>query len=149
MNHQTSPTDTPRGDRRTVRVILPARPADPVPATVEDVLLGAARVIARLGLYHDDYVQGALSLGDLETPLFVRPMSVVGALRFVTTGSPQRTCQLADQAMCYLALSIDGGPYRQDLLSMEAHVEDWADSVDAPAAVAFLELAATAPERAA
>ncbi|MFI8278567.1 hypothetical protein ACIGBH_27575 [Streptomyces sp. NPDC085929] len=146
MNHQ--PTDLPPGARRTVLVALPHRPS-PEPTTVEQVLLSAARTIARVGLHHEDYVLDALDHRALEVPLYSRPMSVVGAIRYAATGSPQRTSSLSDQAVGFLALSIDGGPVWMDLLSLELHVEDWSDEVTAAEAVAFLELAATAPERAA
>lgn len=117
--------------------------------TVEQVLLSAARTIARVGLHRGDYVLDAFGHQALDVPLYVRPMSVVGAIRHAATGSPQRTSSLADQAVNFLALSIDGGPVWTDLLSLERHVEDWSDGVTAVEAVVFLELAATAPERAA
>ncbi|MFD9569930.1 hypothetical protein ACFWBI_08810 [Streptomyces sp. NPDC059982] len=146
--NQPSPTSLPHGSRRTVLVILPHRPR-PEPTTVEQVLLSAARTIARVGLHHGDYVLDVLGHQALDVPLYVRPMSVVGAIRYAATGSPQRTSSLADQAVNFLALSLDGGPVRTDLLSLELHVEDWSDGVTPAEAVAFLELAATAPERAA
>ncbi|MFE3762316.1 hypothetical protein ACFXPI_11185 [Streptomyces sp. NPDC059104] len=148
MNHKPSPSSLPHGSRRTVLVALPHRPS-PEATTVEQVLLSAARTIARVGLHRRDYVVDALRHQALEVPLYVRPMTVVDAIRFAATGSPQRTSSLADQAVGFLALSIDGGPAWTDLLSLELHVENWADGVTAAEAVAFLELAATAPERAA
>lgn len=148
MIPKTSPTNLPHGSRRTVLVALPHRPS-PEPATVEQVLLSAARTIARVGLHRGNYVLDALGHQALDVPLYVRPMSVVGAIRYAATGSPQRNSSLADQAVNFLALSIDGGPVWSDLLSLELHVEDWSDGVTAVEAVAFLELAATAPERAA
>ncbi|AZM91476.1 hypothetical protein [Streptomyces sp. W1SF4] len=147
MNHKPSPTSLPTGGRRTVLVALPPRPT--APDTVEEVLLAAARVIARLGIHHGDYVLDALGLDGLDVPLYMRPMSVVGAIRYAATGNPQRSSLLADQAVNFLALSIDGGPVRPDLLSLERHVEDWSDGVDQVGAVALLEWVATAPERAA
>ncbi|MFJ8163858.1 hypothetical protein ACIRBY_23425 [Streptomyces sp. NPDC096136] len=148
MIRKPSPTDLPHGARRTVLVALPHRPS-PEPTTVEQVLLSAARTIARVGLHHEDYVADALDHRALEVPLYSRPMSVVGAIRYAATGSPQRMSTLADQAVGFLALSIDGGPVWRDLLSLELHVEEWSDGVDMAGAVAFLELVATAPERAA
>lgn len=147
MNHQ--PTDPPRGDRRTVRVILPMLPLVPATATVEDVLRAAAGALQSRGLHHGDYVAGALDNFEDAFPKCLRPMSVVGAIRYAATGNPQRTSQLADQAVGFLALSLDGGPDRLDLLSLESHVEAWSDDATTDAVVAFLELAATAPECAA
>ncbi|MFD3717213.1 hypothetical protein [Streptomyces sp. NPDC058674] len=143
MNHKPNPTDLPHGSRRTIRVALPVRPA--APTTVEGVLLAAARVIARVGLHHGDYVLDALGHNDLDVPLCVRPMSVVGAIRAAATGSPQRTSSLADQAVNFLALSLDDGPVWRDVLSLERHVDDWSDGVTAVEAVALLELVATSP----
>lgn len=145
MNHQ--PTDLPRGDRRTVRVVGITIP-QARPGTVESVLLAAARVIARNGV-HRDYVEDPFNRRHPEVPMFVRPMSVVGAIRYAATGDPQKTSQLADTAVNFLALSIDGGPVWTDLLSLECHVEDWSDGLSAAEVVAALELTATAPERAA
>lgn len=147
MNHQSSPTDLPNGFRRTVLIALPVRPTQP--ATVESTLLAAARVIARVGLHRGDYVKDALGRDDINVPLYQRPMSVVGAIRFAATGSPQRSSCIADMAIGFLALSIDGGPVWTDPFSLEQHVDDWSDEVSVADAVAFLELAATAPERAA
>ncbi|MFJ9644975.1 hypothetical protein [Streptomyces sp. NPDC101206] len=146
MYDKPSPTDLPTGARRTVLVALPHKP-EPAPTTVEQVLLGAARTIARVGLHHGDYVRGALSHAELEVPLYVRPMSVVGAIRHAATGSPQRASQLADMAVSFLALSLADGPTWTDLLSLEAHVEDWSDGLSAVEVVAVLEQVATAPER--
>lgn len=147
--NQPSPTDPSHGSRRTVLVALPHRPF-PEPTTVEQVLLSSARVIARVGLHHDDYVLDALGHDGLDVPLYVRPMSVVGAIRYAATGSPQRTSQLADQTVSFLALSLEDGPVRTDLLSLERHVEDWQATLSQSEAVALLEQVATAPaERAA
>ncbi|MCX4540456.1 hypothetical protein [Streptomyces sp. NBC_01565] len=144
----TQPTDLLDGGRRTILVALPTRPTD-APTTVEQVLLSAARVIARVGLHRGDYVLDALGHQALDVPLYVRPMSVVGAIRFAATGSPQRTSTLAEMAVGFLALSLKDGPVWTDPFSLERHVDDWSDDVTAVEAVEFLELVATAPERAA
>ncbi|MFF4576874.1 hypothetical protein ACFY15_00455 [Streptomyces sp. NPDC001373] len=147
MIHHPSPTDLPHGARRTVLVALPIRPT--VPDTVEGVLLAAARVIARVGLHHGDYVLDALGRDGLDVPMFIRPMSVVGAIRYAATGSPHGMSTLADMAVNFLALSLDRGPVWRDWRSLEQHVDDWSDTVDKAAAVAVLESVATTPERAA
>ncbi|MDQ3030509.1 MAG: hypothetical protein M3R09_10900 [Actinomycetota bacterium] len=148
MIYQSSPTNLPHGSRRTIRVALPVRPS--APTSVEGTLLAAARVIARVGLHHGDYVLDALDHDGLDVPMYVRPMSVVGAIRYAATGSPQRSSTLADQTVNFLAFSLDDGPVRADLLSLERHVDDWSDGVDKAEAVALLELVATSPaERAA
>ncbi|WP_369778878.1 hypothetical protein [Streptomyces sp. R33] len=147
MHHQ--PTDLPRGDRHTVRVVGITIP-QARPGTVEAVLLAAASVIQVRGLHHGDYVADPFNW-NTETgfPACLRPMSAVGAIRYAATGSPQATSQLADTAVHFLALSLDGGPVWTDPFSLERHVEDWSDGLSAAEVVAALELTATAPERAA
>ena len=147
MNPQ--PTDLPPGDRRTVRVVGITIP-QARPGTVESVLLAAACAIQARGLHHGDYVKDPFNWNtEPEFPTCLRPMSAVGAIRYAATGDPQKTSQLADMAVSFLALSLDGGPVWTDLLSLERHVEDWSDGLSAAEVVAALELTATAPERAA
>ncbi len=146
MNHQPSPTRLLDGSLRTVLIALPS----PAPATVESVLLAAASVIQARGLHHGDYVADPFNWNtESGFPTCLRRMSTVGAIRYAATGDPQRSSQLADMAVNFLALSIDGGPVWTDWRSLERHVEDWSDELSAAEVVAFLELAATAPERAA
>lgn len=142
----TSPTNIPTGDRRTALVILaPARPS-----TVPAVLLAAARIIQANGLWQGDYVPDAFDR-EMCVPHFIRPMSIVGAIRCAATGDPHRSSQLADTAIGFVALSIDGGPYWGDVFSLEAHVNEWNDvpGRSGDEAVALLERLATAPEVAA
>ncbi|MFI1938365.1 hypothetical protein ACH44C_14455 [Streptomyces purpureus] len=142
----TSPTNFPTGDRRAVAVdFTPARPT-----TVPTVLLGAARIIQANGLWHGDYVPDAFDR-EMCLPHFLRPMSLVASIKCAASGDPHKDSQLADMAIGFLALSIDGGPYYGDLFSLEAHVEAWGDEPgrSGDEAVALLEQAATAPERAA
>jgi hypothetical protein len=142
----TSPTNIPAGDRRPVRVALtPARPT-----TVPAVLLGAARILQANGLWRGDYLPDPFDR-TTTTPHHTRPMNIVAAIRCAATGDPHRTSQLADMAVGFVALSIDGGPYDPDLLSLETHVDKWSDEPgrSTDEAVALLEHLATAPERAA
>jgi hypothetical protein len=118
---------------------------------VPAVLLGAARIIQANGLWTGgDYVPDAFDR-EICIPHFLRPMSIVAAIKCAATGDPHRTSQLADMTIGFLALSIDGGPYWGDFRSLEAHVEEWNDvpGRSGDDAVALLEQAATAPERAA
>ena len=140
------PTNFPTGDRRTVAVdFVPARPT-----TVPAVLLGAARIIQANGLWHGDYVPDAFDR-EMCIPHFLRPMSLVAAIKCAASGDPHKDSQLADMAIGFVALSIDGGPYHGDLFSLESHVEAWGDEAGRAGddAVALLETLATAPERAA
>ncbi|MFD8577213.1 hypothetical protein ACFV1H_18010 [Streptomyces virginiae] len=148
MNPKPSPTDLPHGSRRTVLVALPVRPT--APTTVEGTLLAAARLLLERGLWQGDYVPDVRDR-EMCIPHCLRPMSIVAAVRCVVSGNPHRSTQLADRAIGFLALSIGEGPVWGDVFSLEAHVDAWNDAsgrtVDE--AVALLELAATAPERAA
>ncbi|MFJ6935732.1 hypothetical protein [Streptomyces sp. NPDC101132] len=145
----TQPTDLPRGDRRTVRVILPMQP--PRPTTVDGVLLAAARIIHRNGLWVGDVVEDALNRRGLATPMRERRMSIVGAIRCAVAGDPQKESPLAELAINFLSLSLGGDdePVWRDPFSLAAHVDQWGDVAAQLDVVAFLELAATAPERAA
>ncbi|MFF5972268.1 hypothetical protein ACFY7C_12185 [Streptomyces sp. NPDC012769] len=142
----TDPTNVPTGDRRPLLVLLPP----PQPTTVPNVLLAAARLLQMNGFWQHDYLPDPFDR-TLKTPHASRPMSMVAAIRCAATGDPHRTSQLADTAIGFVALSIDGGPYDPNLLSLERHVDAWGDepgrTVDE--AVALLEQLATAPERAA
>lgn len=140
----TTPTNIPVGDRpRPVRVTLPTRR----PTTVSGVFRAAARVLAANGLYQGDYVPDPR---DRETciPHFLRPMSIVAALKCAATGDPHRTMPLADEAIGVLALRLDDGPVYGDIFSLESHVDDWGDEDGrtAESAVAVLEAAADACE---
>ncbi|MEV6569989.1 hypothetical protein [Streptomyces sp. NPDC051577] len=149
MNHKPTVTGLPgqSGITHHIKVPLPVRPT----LSVESVLLLAASAISVRGLHHGDYVADPFNWQTEQSfPTALRPMSVVGAIRYAATGDPQRSSQLADMAMNVLALSLDGGPVWTDLLSLERHVEDWSDGLTAVEAVAGLERVATSPvERAA
>ncbi|MFG2900926.1 hypothetical protein ACGFZH_28055 [Streptomyces zaomyceticus] len=142
----TLPTNLPSGDRRPVLVLLaPARPA-----TVPAVLLGAARILQANGLWQGDFVPDFRDR-EMCIPHFMRPMSIVAALRCAATGDPHGESRLGDTAIGYVALSIDGGPYYGDIFSLQAHVDEWGDVAgrSADEAVALLERLATSSERAA
>lgn len=147
--NQPSPTSLPHGSRRTVLVTLPPRPASPT--TVEGVFLAAARLLQVRGLWQDGSVPDVHDREMICIPHYMRPMSVVAAIRCVVSGNPHRSSQLADTAIGVLALWIANGPAYGDIFSLEAHVEKWNDQPGRTTddAVALLEWVATAPERAA
>ncbi|MFE0651397.1 hypothetical protein ACFVZH_22690 [Streptomyces sp. NPDC059534] len=142
----TSPTNLPAFDRRPVLVLLPS----PRPTTVPTVLLGAARILAANGLWQGDYVPDTFNR-EMCIPHFLRPMSIVAALKCAASGDPHRDSPIADQAISALAMSIDDGPYWGDTRSLEAHVDEWGDEAgrSTDEAVALLERLATTSERAA
>jgi hypothetical protein len=125
-----------------------ARPAD-LPQTYR----AAARILAANGLYQGDYLPDAFDR-EMCVPHFLRPMSIVAALKCATTGDPHRTSLLADEAIAVLALrlEVDGeGPLFGGIFDLEAHVDAWGDveSRTTESAVAMLEAAADRNEVAA
>lgn len=120
------------------------------PSTVPGVFRAAARLLAKRGLYKGDFVPDAFDR-EMCVPHALRPMSIVAALRCVTTGDPHRTSLLADEAIAVLALrlEVDGeGPLFGGIFDLEAHVDAWGDveSRTTESAVAMLEAAADANE---
>ena len=131
--------------------VLPLREA-PIarPSTVPAVFRAAARIIAANGLYKGDFVPDAFDR-EMCIPHFLRPMSIVAALKCATTGDPHHTSLLADAAISVLALrlEVDGeGPLFGGVFDLEAHVDAWGDveSRSMESAVAVLEAAADASE---
>lgn len=124
-----APTNFPSGDRRTARVALPARR----PSTTAELFRAGARVLSFVGLYQGDYVPDPFDreMSATEFPHYLRPMSIVAALKCAATGNPHRTSPLADEAIGYLALRlvVDGelGPRFGDIDSLERHVDGWGD----------------------
>lgn len=116
------------------------------PTTVPGVYRTAARILATNGLYKGDFVPDAFDR-EMDVPHFLRPMSIVAALKCATTGDPHRTSLLADEAIAVLALrlTVDGeGPLYGGIFDLEAHIDAWGDdeSRTTEAAVAVLERAA-------
>ncbi|MEV8396339.1 hypothetical protein AB0P38_00140 [Streptomyces niveus] len=107
----------------------------------------AARVLASNGLYQGDYVPDVRDK-EMCVPHFLRPMSIVAALKCASTGDPHRTTTLADRAVGVLALRLDDGPAFGDIFSLEAHVDAWGDlpGRTTESAVAVLYAAADASE---
>jgi hypothetical protein len=120
------------------------------PTTVPGVYRAAGRLLASNGLYKGDFVPDAMDR-EMCIPHAFRPMSIVAALKCVTTGDPHRTSLLADEAIAVLALrlEVDGeGPLYGGIFDLEAHVDAWGDveSRTTESAVAVLESAADANE---
>ncbi|MGI3198466.1 DUF6197 family protein [Streptomyces sp. GTA36] len=123
------------------------------PTTVPGVYRAAARLLATNGLYQGDFVPDAMDR-EMDVPHHLRPMSIVAALKCVTTGDPHRTSLLADEAIAVLALrlEVDGeGPLFGGIFDLEAHVDAWGDveSRSTESAVSMLEHAADLNEVAA
>lgn len=120
------------------------------PTTVPAVFRTAARLLAANGLYQGDFVPDACDR-EICVPHFLRPMSIVAALKCATTGDPHLTSLLADEAIAVLALrlEVDGeGPLFGGIFDLEAHVDGWGDleGRTTESAVAVLEAAADANE---
>ena len=120
------------------------------PTTIPGVFRAAARLLANRGLYQGDFVPDVFDR-EMCVPHFLRPMSIVAALKTATTGDPHRTSLLADEAIARLALrlEVDGeGPLFGGIFDLEAHVDGWGDVEGrrTESAVAVLEAAADACE---
>ncbi|NUR65982.1 MAG: hypothetical protein HOQ47_09485 [Streptomyces sp.] len=129
--------------------------ASPVaePTTVSGVYRAAARILSANGLYQGDFVPDVFDR-EICVPHFLRPMSIVAALKCATTGDPHRTSLVADEAIAVLALrlEVDGeGPLYGGIFDLEAHIDSWGDveGRTTESAVAVLEAAADANEVAA
>lgn len=135
------PTDLPAGHRRTVHVDVTI----PRPTTLSATFRAAARVLAANGLYQGDYVPDAFNR-EMRVPHFLRPMSIVAALKTAVSGDHRTDSLLADEAIGVLALRLDGGPQWGDIFSLEAHVDAWGDAEGrtTESAIAVLESAADA-----
>ncbi|MFJ7417930.1 hypothetical protein ACIQXD_04875 [Streptomyces uncialis] len=123
----TAPTDVPTGGRRTVLV---SGWMSPAPMTLPGVFRAAAGLIESRGLYQGDHVPDAMDR-EMCVPHWMRPMSVVAALKCATTGDPHLTSLLADQAIARLALrlEVDGeGPDFTGIFDLEEHVDRWTDA---------------------
>jgi len=121
------------------------------PTSLPGVYRAAARLLAANGLYQGgDFVPDTFDR-EMCVPHFLRPMSIVAALKCATTDDPHRTSLLADEAIAVLALrlEVDGeGPLFGGIFDLEAHVDAWGDveSRTTESAVAVLEAAADACE---
>ena len=123
------------------------------PTTVPAVFRAAARILAANGLYQGNYVPDTFDR-EMCIPHFLRPMSIVAALKCAVSGDPHLTSLLADEAIAVLALRlrVDGeGPYYGGIFDLEAHIDAWGDleGRTAESAIAVLEAAADASEVAA
>ncbi|MEU5716600.1 hypothetical protein AB0G71_12555 [Streptomyces sp. NPDC020403] len=139
------PTDVPAGHRRTHHVDITV----PRPTTVAGTFRAAARVLAANGLHQGDFVPDAFDR-EMCIPHFLRPMSIVAALKCAVSGDHRRDSLLADEAIATLALRLDdGGPRWGDIFALEAHVDAWGDAEGrtTESAVAVLYAAADACEQ--
>ncbi|WP_129768256.1 hypothetical protein [Streptomyces sp. L-9-10] len=102
----------------------------PRPANVSAVFRAAARVIAANGHWQGDFVPDVFDR-EMCVPHFLRPMSIVAALKCATTGDPHATSLLADESIAVLALRLEVGgemgPYWGDIFSLEEHIAAWGD----------------------
>lgn len=120
------------------------------PTTLPQVFRAAARILAANGLYQGNFVPDTFDR-EMCIPHFLRPMSIVAALKCATTGDPHLTSLLADEAIGRLALrlEVDGeGPLFGGIFDLGAHVDGWGDleGRTTESAVAVLEAAADVAE---
>lgn len=120
------------------------------PTTVAGVFRAAARLLAANGHYQGDYCPDVFDR-EMCIPHFLRPLSIVAALRCAVSGDPHANSLLADKAMSVLALrlKVNGeGPFWGDIFSLEFHIAAWGDveGRTTESAVAVLYAAADAVE---
>ncbi|MBE4735777.1 DUF6197 family protein [Streptomyces caniscabiei] len=120
-------------------------PKPPLPrrSPLSAVFRKAARIIAANGHYQGDYLPDPFDR-EMCIPHFLRPMSIVAAVKCAVSGDPHTPSLLADSAIARLALRLDGGPEFGDIFSLESHVDEWGDVLGRTAeeAVTLLESAA-------
>lgn len=138
------PTDLPAAGRFTKSIPIPTVPTD---GTLPVVFRAAARLIARNGLHQGDYVADVFDRATPAGQLTDRPLSIVAAVRCVTTGLPYRCTAVTERAIAELAdhLVVDGEHAPDSTpLALELHVERWGDHAGrtTESAVAMLEHAA-------
>ncbi len=123
------------------------------PTTVPAVFRAAARLLAANGHYQGDFCPDPFDR-EICIPHFLRPLSIVAAIRCAATGDPHTYSLLGDEATGVLALrlEVDGeGPFWGDVFALEFHVAAWGDVAGrtTESAVAVLYAAADASEVAA
>lgn len=135
----TTPTSLPTAGRP----LLVTGVATPRPVSVPAVLWAAARLVEANGHFQGDHVPDPFDR-EMCIPHFLRPMSIVAAVKCAVSGDPHVPSLLADSAIAVLALRLDGGPEFGDIFSLESHVDEWGDALGRTAeeAVALLESAA-------
>lgn len=126
------------------------------PTTVPQVFRAAARLLAANGHHQGDYCPDPFDRRT-STPHSSRPLSIVAAIRCVTSPhgeNPHRITDLSEAAVKVLAgrLEVDGEPaWNDEPFWLQVHVANWGDveGRTTESAVAVLEAAADANEVAA
>ncbi|MFC8276291.1 hypothetical protein ACFUJR_27920 [Streptomyces sp. NPDC057271] len=141
----TLPTNLPSGERRTTLVRL----APSQPPTITSVLLGAACAVFTNGLYKEGGCVPAER--DLHVPFSMRPMSVVGAIKYAAGGDPHAESLLADNVIALVAVALRPAHPYGDIIALEELVDGWGSEPDLSGddVVTFLERLASSSERAA
>ncbi|WP_460071139.1 DUF6197 family protein [Streptomyces sp. YKOK-I1] len=140
----------------TVLPLCQSPQATPRPTTIPAVFRAAARLLAVVGHHQGDYCPDPFDRR-LTTPHATRPLSIVAAIRCVTSphgDNPHRITELSEAAVKVLAgrLEVDGEPaWNDEPHHLEGHVAHWGDveGRTTESAVAVLEAAADASEVAA
>lgn len=121
-----SPTSVPCYGRRPVPVTV----AIPRPATIPAVFRAAARLLAANGHYQGDYLPDPFDRV-LATPHAVRPLSIVAAIRYATSGRHVES-DLSERAISVLAGRLEVSEDDPvvppgDRFACELHVANWGD----------------------
>jgi hypothetical protein len=109
-----------------------------------------ARLIVKNGHHQGDYMPDPFDRR-LTSLHIDRPLSIVAAIRAVVNGNPHVMSPFSELAVRVLAhrLTVDGeGPFGENRLALETHVDSWGDveGRTVEAVVAVLEAAADASE---
>ncbi|MFD5632407.1 hypothetical protein [Streptomyces sp. NPDC127072] len=123
------------------------------PLTLPAVFRAAARLLAANGHHQGDYCPDPFDRRTA-TPHAVRPLSIVAAIRCVTSphgDNPHRETELSEAAVRLLAgrLEVDGeGAWNDERFYLELHVANWGDveGRTTESVVAVLAAAADASE---
>jgi hypothetical protein len=97
------------------------------PVTVSEVFRRAAEILSVNGHWQGDFCPDPLDR-ETHTPHYLRPLSIVAALRCAVSGDPHTYPPLADKAIAVLAVRIGDGPGHGDAFSLELHVDEWGDT---------------------
>lgn len=85
-----------------------------MPATVAAVFAAAADRLVVNGHHVGDFMPGALSVPDSQSPMVERPLSVAAAIQMAATGHPLDGCFLSRRALCLLADHVSDVKVRMD-----------------------------------
>ncbi|MFD6874495.1 MULTISPECIES: hypothetical protein [unclassified Streptomyces] len=97
--------------------------------TVEATLTEAAWLLRTRGHWQGGSCPDA-SNREMCIPQWLRPMSIVAAIKCAVSGDPQSDSLIADNALAVVALSLADKPQYGDIFSLEEHIDSWGNEPD-------------------